>query len=168
MITNIQNINYDGWHNVHELDCAGKTAEAFSLLQKLANDSDPFALLELSMRYASTDGYVVPVEPMEQDLAKSQSLAILSKKKFEEYASKGDGEAMRMLANFYMGLWHPVFEKSCEKAEKLLLEAISVGHYFAANDLATYYQGSSIDKAKYYYQLAEEHNCRVVYNKNLE
>ncbi len=161
-------MNYDGYNKVHELDCAGRTAEAFSLLQKLANDSDPMALLELSIRYASTDGYVVHVEPIEPDLAKSQSLAILAKEKFEEHARKGDGEAMRMLATFYTGLWHPVFERSDEEAEKLLLEAIGVGHYFAANDLATHYQESNIDKAKYYYQLAEKHNCRVIYNKNLE
>jgi hypothetical protein len=49
-----------------------------------------------------------------------------------------------------------------------LLKAFEAKCYFAANDLATFYQGSDLEKAKYYYQQAEHHDSRVIQNSNLE
>ena len=77
-------------------------------------------------------------------------------------------EVMRMLASIYLGHWHPVHEKSVENAEKLLLKAYAANCYFAANDLAIFYIGSDLDKAKFWYQEAERHNCRLIHDARLE
>lgn len=83
-------------------------------------------------------------------------------------ALTNDGEAMRMLAYCYFGHWGPYLEKNIEQAEKWLLKAYLAKCYASANDLATFYQDSDIEKAKYYYQEAEKHDCRVIYNPRLE
>jgi hypothetical protein len=75
---------------------------------------------------------------------------------------------MRMLASTYFGHWHPIHEKSVDEGERWLLRAYEAKCYFAANDLATFYQGSDVEKAKFYYQEAERHGCRVIHNDRLE
>ena len=75
---------------------------------------------------------------------------------------------MRMLGNYYLGLWGLADDKNIDLGEKWLLKAYEANCFFAANDLATFYQSSNIEKAKYYYREAERHNCRVVQNDDLE
>lgn len=161
-------MNTDEYYKIMEIERTGETSKALSMLKKLAHEGDALALLDLSARYYSIDGYAYPVEHIESDHIKSEELFFKAKEKFEELSNEGSGEAMRMLANIYLGHWGPYLEKSFEKAEKYLLKAIEAKCFFAANDLATYYQGSNLEKAKYYYQMAEKHNCRVIYNENLE
>ena len=98
-----------------------------------------------------TEGYVYPVEHIEPDHAYSEELFFKAKESFEKLAADGSGEAMRMLANFYLGAWGSYIDRSIEKAEALLLESIEANHFFSANDLATLYLGTDIKKAKYYY-----------------
>lgn len=156
------------YFKVSELERAGKTKDGLRLLKRLADKGHPLALLDISMRYYTTEGFAYPVEAVPTDHEKSEILAIQAKEKLEELAASGDGEAMRMLASTYFGHWHPVHEKSIEKAEKLLLGAFAANCYFAANDLATFYVGSDIEKARYWYQEAERQNCRVVHDDRLE
>jgi len=151
-----------------EMESSGNTEEGFLLLEELAKKGDPLSLLDLSMRYLSTEGYVNPVKEIEPDEKKSEELAKEADTRLNELASDGDGEAMRMLANTYMGHWHPALKTTIEEAEKMLLSAFEENCYFAANDLATFYQGSDLEKAKFYYKEAERHGCRVIQNDNLE
>ncbi len=150
------------------MERSGKTEEGFRLLVELAEADDPLALLDLSTRYLSIEGYVHPVKEIEPDEVKSEELAVKGKNRLLELAHSGDGNAMRMLAGTYMGHWHPIHEISDDEAEKWLLRAYEASCYFAANDLATFYQHSDIEKAKYYYQEAERHNCRVIQNATLK
>ena len=90
------------------------------------------------------------------------------KESFEKLASDGSGEAMRMLANIYWGAWGPYLNASTEKAKALLLKSIEANHFVSANDLATLYLGNDIKKAKYYYQMAKEHNCLVIMDDAFE
>jgi hypothetical protein len=156
------------YFKVSELESVGKTKEALALLLKLVDEKDPLALLDMSNRYYSTEGFAYPIEYIPVDMEKSELLAVMAKEELEQLAISGDAEAMRMLASTYFGHWHPIHEKSLEKAEKLLLEAYKANCYFAANDLATFYIGSNIDKAKFWYQEAERHQCRVIYDSRLE
>ncbi len=156
------------YFEISDLEQSGKTKEGFALLMKLVSENHPMALLDMSGRYYSTEGFVYPVEDVPVDMKKSEELAVQAKKAFEKLAKKGDGEAKRMLASIYLGHWHPIHEKSLEKAEELLLEAYKVKRYFAANDLAIFYLGSDIEKAKFWYKEAERHDCRVIYDKRLE
>ncbi|MDH4149632.1 MAG: hypothetical protein OEW79_07125 [Betaproteobacteria bacterium] len=161
-------MNNEEYFKVSELERAGRTKEGFALLTKLVEEGHPLALLDLSARYYSTEGYAYPVERIPTDLAKSEELAVLAKQELERLARDGDGEAMRMLASTYFGHWHPVHEKSVEKAEELLLKAYEANCYFAANDLATFYSGSDLEKAKFWYKEADKHDCRVVHDQRLE
>lgn len=156
------------YSKVLELERSGKPKEGFALLLKLAEEGCPLALLDMSNRYYSTEGFAYPVEAVSADEKKSEGYAILAKKKLEELSDAGDGEAMRMLATTYFGFWHPVYEKSIEKGEELLLKAFEAKCYFAANDLSTFYIGSDFEKAKFYYQEADRHNCRVIHDDRLE
>lgn len=156
------------YFKISSLEQSGKTKEGFALLIKLIGEKHPLALLDMSGRYFSTDGFPHPIEEVPINRPKSEELAIQAKEEFEKLAHKGDGEAKRMLASLYLGHWHPIHEKSIEKAEKLLLEAYKMKCYCAANDLAILYLGSNIEKAKFWYQEAERHNCRVIYNDRLE
>jgi hypothetical protein len=151
-----------------ELERSGKIEEGFLLLEQLSSEGDPLALLDLSARYFSVEGFAFTVKQIPPNLEKSEELAIKAKNRLIELANIGDGEAMRMLANTYLGHWHPVLEKSIEKAEEWLLLAYKEKCYFAANDLATFYQSINIEKAKFYYKEAERHGCRVIHNNNLE
>lgn len=161
-------MNTEAYYKVMEIERAGEIEKALSMLKELAREGDALALLDLSARYYSVDGYAYPVESIDPDHTKSEELLLRAKERFEELSSEGSGEAMRMLASIYFGHWGPFLEKSVEKAEQYLLRAIEAKCFFAANDLATFYQGSNIEKAKYYYQMAEEHNCRVIHNEDLE
>ncbi|MDP3010521.1 MAG: hypothetical protein Q8N30_15820 [Methylococcales bacterium] len=40
--------------------------------------------------------------------------------------------------------------------------------YCAANELATFYVGSDLEKAKFWYREAERHNCRVIQDDRLD
>ncbi len=160
-------MNNDEYWNINELESNGKSQEAFELLVTLADKGDPMALMELSARYYSTEGYTNPVHPLEPNHDKSEILAKKAKIRFEKLAAGNDGEAMRMLGYYYLGHWG-YSEKDVLLAESWLLKAYNSGCFFAANDLATFYQGSDIEKAKFYYQKAELHNCRVIRNKDLE
>ena len=156
------------YFKVSELERAGKTKEGLALLKRLVDEGHPLALLDMSTRYYSTEGFAYPVEKIPTDYKKSEELAVLAKEKLEQLSTAGDGESMRMLASTYFGNWHPIHEKSIEKAEKLLLKAYKANCYFAANDLATFYIGSDLEKAKFWYQEAERHNCRVIHDDKLE
>jgi len=81
-------------------------------------------------------------------LEKSEDLAIKAKNRLIELVNIGDAEAMRMFAITFLSNWHPVLEKSIEKSEEWLLLAYKEKCYFAANDLATFYQIINIEKEK--------------------
>jgi len=161
-------MNTEEYYKVLDIERSGETAIALDMLKQLAQEGDALALLDLSARYYSVEGCVYPVEPLKPDHAQSEKYFFMAKKRFEELSASGSGEAMRMLASMYFGHWGPYINKSIEKAEELLLKAIEAKCFFAANDLATFYQDSDKEKAKYYYQMAEEHNCRVIQNDELE
>jgi len=161
-------MNTEEYYKVLDIERNGETAKAFKMLEQLAQEGDALAMLDLLARYYSVEGYAYPVEPLEPDHAKSEAYFFKAKKRFEELSISGSGEAMRMLASIYLGHWGPHINKSIEKAEELLLKAIEAKCCFAANDLATFYQGSDKEKAKYFYQLAEENNCRVIQNDEFE
>lgn len=158
----------DEYFNVLDMERSGEIEEGFLQLEKLAEDGHPLALLDLSARYFSTEGFAYPVKRIDTDEKKSEELAVKAKDRLVELANAGDGEAMRMLASTYLGHWHPVHKKSVMQAEKWLIQAYNAGCYFAANDLATFYQGSDIERAKFYYKEAERHGCRVIQNDDLE
>lgn len=152
---------------VSELERAGKLEEGLSLLKVLANENDPLALIELGSRHISTDGYSPPVLPVANDPEKGKELIERGKRVLEEWASKGDGEAMRMLGYYYLG--HLCLcERNIEEAETQLLQAFQAGCHFAANDLHTFYLGSDTEKSRHYYKEAERHKCRVVFNEDFE
>ena len=157
----LKKMDYEEYSQIFELERNGKAEEAYQLLERLADQGHPLALMDLSMRYYSTDGFVYPIFPLEPDKKKSKELEQIAKKKCEELASVHDGEALRMLGYYYLGLWVLAEEKDLDLGEKYLLEAYEANCYFAANDLATFYQGSDIEKAKFYYKEAERHKCRV-------
>ena len=163
-----QKMDSSEYFKVSEMERSGKTEEGFLLLEKLAEEDDPLALLDLSARYYSTEGFAYPLKRIRPDERKSEELAIKAKNRLTELANMGDGEAMRMLASIYLGHWHPVHRRSVEEAEKWLVRAYDAGCRVAANDLATFYQGSDIEKAKFYFQEAERHGCRVIQNDDLE
>lgn len=154
---------------VSELEKEGQTKEALTLLVKLADNKHPLALLELSIRYLSTEGYINPVEKIESDEDKSNSLALEAHNQLIKLSNEGDGEAMRVLATTYLNHWHPFIpEKDINKAEQWLLKSYETGHYFAANDLAILCISKDINEAKYWYKEADKHNCRVIYDPKLE
>ncbi|MBE9489638.1 MAG: sel1 repeat family protein [Bacteroidetes bacterium] len=161
-------MNNEEYDKITEFERNGKPKEAFDLLKKLCDEGHPMAMLELSMRYYSTEGYVHPVFKIEKDLKLSEELASKGKSKLEELSSLGDGEAMRMLAYTYFQHLSPYLEKSFEKAEMWLLKAFESGCFFAANDLSTFYVNSDLEKAKYWYAQADKHQCRVIYHKECE
>ena len=151
-----------------DMEQAGETKEGFSLLVQLADEGHPLALLDMATRYWSTEGFAYPVEAVPHDAKKSEEYALRAKARLEELSGAGDGDAMRMLATTFLGHWHPIHEKSIEKAEQLLLEAYDAKCYFAANDLAALYLFSDLEKAKFWYQQAERHGCRVMHDDRLE
>ncbi len=152
---------------VYELERDGKRHEAFELLEQLVRDRDPMALIELGCRYYSVDGQEPEPLAIEPDEKKSKKYLAEGKLELEELALSGDAEAMRMLGYVYLGLLG-IYERSISKGEEYLLASFESGCKFAANDLATFYQGSDIERAKFYYQEAERNNCRVVHNDDLE
>ena len=161
-------MNTDEYYKIMEIERSGETAEALVMLKNLANKGDALALLDLSTRYYSIEGYAYPIEHIEPDHVYSEKLFFKAKESFEKLAADGSGEAMRMLANIYLGAWGPYIERSIENAETLLLKSIEANHFFSANELATLYLGNDIKKAKYYYQMAKEHNCLVIMNDAFE
>lgn len=161
-------MNIDEFFKVSELESAGKPEEAFALLCHLSDDEHPLAVLELSMRYISTEGFVNNVVQLEPDDELARSMAIRAKILLEKHSLLGDGEASRMLAYTYLGHCGPHFVIDRELALKLLEQSYAQGQYCAANDLAVYFLYKDISKAKYWYWLAEEHGCRVVYHPDCE
>lgn len=157
----------ESYLEVSNLDRAGKREEAFKLLLKLADERHPLALVELSSRYFSTEGYSPPVYPLEPDREKSETLAKEGERELRRLAEAQDGEAMRMLGYLHLSLLCP-FPKNVDEAKRWLHRAYEAGCYFAANDLHTYYLGSDMEKARYWYREAEKHNCRVVFNEQCE
>jgi len=161
-------MNNEEYFNISELEQAGKIKEGFALLTRLVDEKHPLALLDMSCRCYSTEGFSYPIQAIPTDVKKSEEYAVQAKEELEKLSATGDGEAKRMLAYTYLGHWHPVHEKSIEKAEQLFLEAYEAKCYFAANELATFYVGSDLEKAKFWYQEAERHNCRVIQDDRLE
>lgn len=160
-------MNTEEFDKVNALDRDGLHQEAFDLLTSLGEKNDPIALFELSARYFSSDGQWPEILKIDRDLEKSKILAERGRIELEKLANDNDGEAMRMLGYLFIGHLCP-YPKNTDKAENLLLQSVSAGCHFAANDLATYYQGSDIEKAKYWYKYAEDKGCRVVHNPTLE
>jgi hypothetical protein len=158
----------DEYFKVSELEHDKKTKEGFALLLRLVEEKHPLALLEMSNRYYATADFVYSVEDIPVDEKKSEELALMGKARLEELSAAGDGEAMRMLAYTYFGYFHPVLEKSIEKAEQFLLQAYEKNNYVAANDLAVFCIGTDLEKAKFWYQEAERHDCRVIHDDRLE
>lgn len=122
----------------------------------------------MSCRYCSTEGFVYPVQAIAIDIKKSEEYSVQTKEELEKLSAAGDGKAKRMLAKMYLGHWHRIHQKSIEKAERLFLEAYEAKCCFAANKLATFYVVSDLEKAKFWYQEAERHNCRVIQDDRLE
>jgi len=156
------------FNKVFTLEQIGSKKEAHELLLKLVGESHPMALLELSSRYFSTQGYVNEVFQLEQNLELSEKLATQAKLELETLTKLGDGEAMRMLAYCYLGYHGHYHERNIKTAEKLLLASYDAGCFFSANELASFYVSSDIEKAAYWYNLAEIHNERVVYHPECE
>lgn len=152
---------------VYELEKDGKLREAFEHLEQLVLDRDPMALIELGCRYYSVEGQKPELLTIKPDDEKSKKYLAEGKLKLEELARNGDAEAMRMLGYIYLGLLG-IYERSISKGEEYLLASFESGCKFAANDLATFYQGSNKEKARFYYQEAERNSCRVVQNDELE
>lgn len=160
-------MNTEEFERVNQLDHDGKHQEAFDLACMLSDKKDPMALFDLSIRFYSSEGQWPEVLKIESDLTKSRELAELGKRELELLASKNDGEAMRILAYLYLGHLCPYY-KDVNAAEIWLLKAIDAGCHVASNDLATFYQGSDVVKAKKWYKYAEDHKCRVIQNSSLE
>lgn len=156
------------YSTISDIERDGKIEEGFLLLERLAKENHPMALLDLSQRYFSIEGFAYPVHPLEPDHEKSEQLALRGKERLEELALLNDGEAMRILAYTYFGYYGPSLEKSIVKAEEWLLKAYEAGCYFAANDLSSFYINQDLEKSKHWYQEAEKHNCRVIYNELCE
>lgn len=161
-------MDMEEYNKVSELERKGEIEKGFTLLQNLANDGHPLALLELGLRFYSTEGYVHPVKSLESNLKECEELLKKGKQGLEKEASLNDGEAMRMLAYTYLGFFSNYLEHDLEKAEEWLLKSYEAGCYFAANDLSTYYLGTDLAKAKFWYQEADKHNCRVIFNDQCE
>ncbi len=150
------------------LERKGFKEEAYDLLLHLVQENHPLALLELSSRYISTDGYTHKIFELTQDLELSKKLALKAKSALEDLSNLGDGEALRMLAYTYLGFHGPYHDKCVEKAEKLLLESYNAGCLVSANDLTTLYVWSDIEKAGYWYNIAEKHGVRVILHSECE
>jgi hypothetical protein len=146
---------------VSDLDGEGKCEDAYRLLLKLAAGRDPLALLELSSRNFSTNGYTPPVFALPPDIEKSKSLAREGEQVLLDLAAKQDGEAMRILGNLYLGHFSP-HHKSYETAKDWLHKSFDAGCHFAANDLSVFYSGIDMEKAKYWRQQAVQHGCCVI------
>ena len=151
---------------VNQLDRDGKHQEAFDLLCSLGDNNNPMALFELSSRYYCSESIEPKVLALDSDIDISKKFAESGKKELELMAEE-NGEAMRMLAYLYFGHLCPHY-KDVELAEMHLKKSISAGCHFASNDLATYYRSIDITKARYWYKYAEEHNCRVIANPELD
>ena len=78
------------YNSVSDLERDGKVEEGFRLLERLAEEEHPMALLDLSARYWSIEGHANPVMPLEPDHAKSEELAKQAKNKLEEMAKSND------------------------------------------------------------------------------
>jgi len=156
------------FNKIFNLEREGSIEEAHKLLLQLVEEKHPMALLELSMRSFSMEGYAHEVHLVETNLELSKELAEKAKIELEILSENGDGEAMRMLAYNYFGYHGHHFEKNVEKAEELLLASYGAGCVFAANELATLYASSDVEKASYWYKLAEIHKVRVVFNPECE
>ena len=140
-------MNTESYLEVSNLDKLGKHREAFELLVRLADERHPLALLELSSRYLTTEGYSPPVFPLEPDHEKSDSLAKEGEIELRRLADSQDGEAMRMLGYLHLGQLCP-YTKNITEAERWFHRAYKAGCYFAANDLHTFYLGSDIEKGE--------------------
>ena len=156
-------MNNTEYEKISELESSGLIDEAHSLLLKLSEENHPMAVLELADRFYSVECYVNPVYPLAQDLEKSKALAHRGKAILEKMVEEGDGEACRMLAYTYLGFWGPFHEFNRNKAEELLLASYEANCLFSANELSTFYLGSDLDKASYWYNIAEQHGVRVIY-----
>lgn len=165
MSQKLKPIDYTGYLSVFDLERIGNLEEAYELLVKLSNEKCPLATIELGTRYLETNGE--GVKKLTPDVEKAKALMNQGQQLLQTMAEEGDCEAMRMLGYTYLGLLG-VFDKSLPLAEKWLVKSFQAGCFFAANDLCTFYQGSDIDKARFYYAEADRLGCRVVKNENLE
>lgn len=160
-------MNNEKYLLISGLEKDGKAKEAFELLLSLAGEGHPLAMFDLSSRYYSIEGCWPEPYPVEPDLEKSRVLAASGKLALERLAGAGNGEAMRMLGYYYLGHLAPC-DRDMDEAELWLLRAFEAGCFVAANDLHTFYLGSDQEKSKHWYDQAEKHKCRLVYNANFE
>ncbi len=107
-------------------------------------------LLDLAERYFSVQSDSYPVFNIAPDQQKHQDLLQRAFQRLLQYSNGGDGEAMRMLAYTYFGVYGPRLEKNIDKAESWLLKSIEAGWHVAANDLIVFYQSTDLDKARYW------------------
>lgn len=155
------------FNKVCDLDLAGDHDAAMTVLSQLGAEKDPMALIELGCRHFPQDGCWPKVKAFPTNEQAGLELMKEGRRELEKLALDGDGDAMRMLAYTHLGLLG-VFEKDIRRGEELLLQAFESGCYFAANDLHTFYLGSDDGKSKFYYNAAESHGCRVVFNSKYE
>ncbi|MGC1510091.1 SEL1-like repeat protein [Ketobacter sp.] len=154
------------FQKVYELEDLGEFKKAFVVLSELADAGYGLALFEMASRLLSPESYVKDIYPKTPDEELSKEYASRAFRALTDEALAGNGESMRMLAYAYLGLSVPFYENDISKGEQWLLNAFDAGCNFAANDLSTFYLGSDLEKAKFWYKQADKHSCRVIYNES--
>jgi len=155
------------FNEVSNLDRMGDHDAAMALLIQLSAERDPMALIELGCRHFPQHGHWPKVTAFTTNEQAGLELMKEGRREIERLVLAGDGDAIRMMAYTHLGLLG-VFEKDVQRGEELLIQAFGAGCYFAANDLHTFYLGSDDEKSKFYYEAAEFHGCRVVFNSKFE
>ena len=153
--------------SIFDLERKGELEQAYQLLMKLTEDKDPLATIELGTRYLEADWKSIGVKELVSDPIKAELLLNEGRNLLVGMSQEGDAEAMRMLGYTYLGLLG-VFERSITLGEKWLVKSFEAGCFFAANDLSVLYKGTNIEKARFYYEEAERHECRVIMDSDLE
>ena len=86
-------------------------------------------------------------------------------------AEDGNSESMHLVGMYYQTGWPPVSQDS-EKAIEWNERAFAAGNTFAANDLYSFYseggQFYNPEKAKFYLDILERADCRVVEKRRLD
>ena len=156
-----------GYVNVLELEQQHRVPEAGALLRRLVASNDPLALIEFGTRCRLEPNEAPQMYMPGKNAAAADECITKGIRILQSMADSDDGEAMRHLA--YVLLGHYGLEyRDIDLAEHWLLKAFSAGHFFAANDLISFYQESDTTKAKHWYAEAERHGCRVVFNSCYE
>lgn len=152
--------NSDVYINLYQLYNEQKYIEYFKGLEELALQNYPFALTDLAQYYFYRDE-IEDNLPIKADKTYAQLLMKRCIDLLKQDEAKGNGEASRLLGYVYCRLIG-IEEPDLVKAEYHLLKAIELEHYFAANDLVTFYLHTDKVKAQYYYNLAKQHGECII------